>query len=236
MTGVERAALVRRLRGEVAEALTERRRADEAAGRAWMSAVDQRVFGRRVINDGLARYAAERLAAGAAPLPADVEADIGQRAHDAVFGLGVLERLLADPSIENINANGCDEVWITRADGSKERGPAIADSDGELIETIRATAARAGLSERRFDVGRPALNLELPDGSRLFAVMAVTARPAVSIRRHRYPRVTLDDLVALDMLTGDLQALLSAAVRARKNIIVCGGTGAGKPASEIMAH
>lgn len=228
MAETERKALARRLRAEVADALTERRRTDEADGRPWMSAGDQRVFGRRLINAALERHATDRLNQGLAPLGADEERAVGQMVHDALFGLGPLERLLADESVENINANGADEVWITRADGSKALGPPIAESDAELIETIRATAARAGLSERRFDVGRPELNLELPDGSRLFAVMAVTARPSLSIRRHRHPKVTLDDLAGLGMLDRPLQAFLTAAVRARKNLVVCGGTGAGK--------
>jgi len=221
-------ALAHQLRGEVADALTERRRADEAAGRPWMGGADQRVFGRRLINERLERFAADRLDQGMPPLSALEEATVGQMVHDALFGLGALQRLLDDPEVENINANGCDGVWVTRADGRKQLGPPIADSDIELVEMIRATAARAGLSERRFDVGRPELNLELPDGSRLFAVMAVTARPSVSIRRHRYPKVVLDDLVGLGMLDRPLAELLTAAVRARKNLIVCGGTGAGK--------
>ncbi len=228
MNELDGKALARRLRGEVADALTERRRADEAAGRAWMGVADQRVFGRRLINERLERFAAERLDQGLSPLTAVEEAAVGQMVHDALFGLGALQRLLDDPEVENINANGCDDVWVTRADGRKQLGPPIAESDAELVELIRATAARAGLSERRFDVGRPELNLELPDGSRLFAVMAVTARPSLSIRRHRYPKVVLDDLVGLGMMHRPLAEFLSAAVRARKNVVVCGGTGAGK--------
>jgi pilus assembly protein CpaF len=226
--GVDVGMLARRLRGEVADVLTDQRRDQEAAGRPWMAAADERMLGRRLINQALERDATRRLSQGLAPLPVEVEARVSQIVQDALFGLGALERLLADDQVENVNANGCDEVWITYADGSKQRGPATADSDAELIETIRAAAARAGLSERRFDVGRPALNLELSDGSQLFAVMAVTVRPAVSIRRHRYPKVTLDDLVGLGMLDEPLAGLLAAAVRARKNMIVCGGTGAGK--------
>lgn len=228
MNETERNVLARRLRGEVADALTERRRADEADGRPWMDADDQRVFGRRLINAALERHATDRLDQGLAPLASDQEQTLGQSVHDALFGLGPLERLLADESVENINANGAEEVWVTYADGRKQLGPPIAESDAELVETIRATAARAGLSERRFDVGRPELNLELPDGSRLFAVMSVTARPSLSIRRHRFPKVTVDDLVGLGMLDRPMQAFLTSAVRARKNLLVCGGTGAGK--------
>src|SRR5690606_26255380 len=124
------------------------------------------------------------------------------------FGLGALQRLLEDETIENIDANGAADVWITRSDGTKERGPAVADSDAELIDTLRMFAARVGLTERRFDTGSPSLNLQLPDGSRLFAVMAVTSKPSVAIRRHRFPKVFLDDLRGLGTIDRALQELL----------------------------
>jgi Flp pilus assembly CpaF family ATPase len=93
---------------------------------------------------------------------------------------------------------------------------------------LRMAAARVGLTERRFDVGSPSLNLQLPDGSRLFAVMAVTAHPSIAIRRHRYPKVFLEDLQGLGTVDVAVRDFLAAAVRARKNIIVCGGVDAGK--------
>jgi pilus assembly protein CpaF len=224
----EQKMLVRRLRAEVADELSDKLRADEAGGRPRLGLTDQRMFGRTLINRRLAELAKEELQQGRRPLPDDVEAEIAQAVHDALFGLGSLQRLLEDETIENIDANGASDVWITRADGTKERGPAIADSDEELIEVLRMTAARVGLTERRFDVGAPSLNLQLPDGSRLFAVMSVTARPSVAIRRHRYPKVFLDDLVGLGTIDVAVRELLAATVRARKNIIVCGGVDAGK--------
>jgi len=220
--------LVRSFRREVADELTERMRADETADRPRMSLADQRQFGRQLINRRLELYAKEQLEAGREPLPYEDEAALAQAIHDALFGLGSLQRLLDDHSIENIDANGHADVWVTRADGSKHRAPPIAESDEELIDTLRMTAARVGLTERRFDNGSPSLNLQLPDGSRLFAVMAVTSRPCVAIRRHRFPKVFLDDLVRLGSIDLALREFLSAAVRARKNFIVCGGVDAGK--------
>ncbi|HEX6165510.1 MAG TPA: ATPase, T2SS/T4P/T4SS family [Acidimicrobiales bacterium] len=220
--------LVRELRREVADELTERLRADELADRPRLSPADQRQFGRQLINRRLERHAKEQLERGSVPLSYEDETTLGQAIHDALFGLGALQRLLDDESIENIDANGHADVWITRSDGTKERAPAIADSDDDLIDTLRMTAARVGLTERRFDNGSPALNLQLPDGSRLFAVMAVTARPSVAIRRHRFPKVFLDDLVGLGSIDVALREFLAAAVRARKNFIVCGGVDAGK--------
>jgi pilus assembly protein CpaF len=220
--------LVRNFRRDVADELTERLRADEIADRPRMSLADQRQYGRQLINRRLEHYAKEQLEAGQEPLPFEEENALAQAIHDALFGLGALQRLLDDPSIENIDANGHADVWITRADGSKHRAPPIADSDEELIDTLRMTAARVGLTERRFDNGSPSLNLQLPDGSRLFAVMAVTSKPSVAIRRHRFPKVFLDDLVGLGSIDLALREFLSAAVRARKNFIICGGVDAGK--------
>jgi len=221
-------ALVREFRREVADELTDRLRADELADRTRMSPADQRQFGRQLINRRLERYAKQQLEQGLEPPSFEDETALAQAIHDALFGLGTLQRLLDDESIENIDANGHADVWVTRADGSKDRAPPIADSDDELIDTLRMTAARVGLTERRFDNGSPSLNLQLPDGSRLFAVMAVTSRPCVAIRRHRFPKVFLDDLVGLGSIDVALREFLGAAVRARKNFIVCGGVDAGK--------
>jgi Flp pilus assembly CpaF family ATPase len=135
---------------------------------------------------------------------------------------------LEDSSIENINANGADEVFVRYADGTRERVAPVASSDIELIDLVRTLAARVGLEERRFDLASPRLSLQLPDGSRLFAVMAVTGRPCVSIRRHRFMKVTLSDLVGLGTLDAGLSEFLAACVGARKNLLVTGGTGAGK--------
>ncbi|HYZ99931.1 MAG TPA: ATPase, T2SS/T4P/T4SS family [Acidimicrobiales bacterium] len=224
----ETKGLVREFRREVADELTERLRADEMADRPRMSPADQRQFGRQLINRRLERYAKQQLEDGREPLSYEDEVALAQAIHDALFGLGTLQRLLDDESIENIDANGCADVWVTHGDGSKHRAPPIADSDEELIEVLRMTAARVGLTERRFDNGAPALNLQLPDGSRLFAIMAVTSRPCVAIRRHRFPKVFLDDLVGLGSLDVALREFLAAAVRARKNFIICGGVDAGK--------
>ena len=220
--------LVRTFRREVADEMTERLRADELAERPRLSLADQRQFGRQLINRRLEGFAKEQLEQGREPLSFEEENALAQAIHDALFGLGALQRLLDDESIENIDANGHADVWVTRSDGSKERAPAIAESDEELIDTLRMTAARVGLTERRFDNGSPSLNLQLPDGSRLFAVMAVTSKPSVAIRRHRFPKVFLDDLVGLGSIDVALREFLSAAVRARKNFIVCGGVDAGK--------
>ncbi|MGH3260853.1 MAG: CpaF family protein, partial [Trebonia sp.] len=180
------------------------------------------------IADALDARARDTLAAGR-PLPTPDEDDTLARAvFDALFRLGRLQHLLDDPSIENVNANGADQVWVRYADGRRARVSPIADSDAELVELLRMAAARLGVGERRFDLGCPRLNLQLPDGSRLFAVMAVAARPCLSIRRHRYLKVTPDDLVGMGTLDTALREFVRALMRARKSVVICGGTAAGK--------
>ena len=115
-------------------------------------------------------------------------------AQARLSGFGALEHLLADPAIENIHANGCDRVFVTYAGGERSAGPALAGSDAELVELIRRIAAHGGRTERRFDGAKPLLALRLPDGSRLSAVMNVSGRPSLSVRRHRHTDVRLADL------------------------------------------
>ncbi len=159
--------------------------------------------------------------------PSDEE-ELARSVLDALFGLGRLQPLIDDSDVENIDINGCDRVWVTRADGSKRMAEPIADDDEELVDVIRTAASRFGLSERRFDAGRPELDLQLPGGSRLSAVMAVTGRPSVSIRRHRFSDLDLGDLMGMGAMDLGLCSLLRAAVRARKNIIVTGAMNSGK--------
>ncbi len=156
------------------------------------------------------------------------EQRLAQDVLDALFGLGRLQSLIDDVDVENIDINGCDRVWVTYSDGRKEVVDPVADSDEELVDLIKSAASRFGLSERRFDLARPELDLRLPDGSRLSAVMAVSARPAVSIRRHRFTELSLDDLVSLGTVDDELASFLGAAVRARKNIVVAGAMNSGK--------
>ncbi|MDA8285650.1 MAG: ATPase, T2SS/T4P/T4SS family [Actinomycetota bacterium] len=222
------ASLVAELRTEVLSALTARERELAAAGRPPLGPADEQALGRQLIAEALERRANDALRQGAAVLGASEEDELSRAAFDALFRLNRLQRLLDDPSIENINANGCDQVWVRYADGRREQAAPIASSDEELEEMLRTAAARTGIGERRFDRGSPRLSLQLPDGSRLFALMAVAARPCLSIRRHRYLRITPDDLVRLGTLDLALREFVRAAMVAKKSCIICGGTGAGK--------
>jgi pilus assembly protein CpaF len=226
--GPATAALSGQLRAAVLGQLSARRDADQRAGRPPLPTADEQAWGRQLIADALEVHARDCLDAGRPVLPADTEDALAQDVFDGLFRLHGLQRLLDDPTVENINANGADVVWVRRSDGTRERVAPIAGSDAELIELIRTAGARLGLGERRFDLGAPRLSLQLPDGSRLFAVMSVAARPALSIRRHRYLKVTPEDLVGVGTLDVGLRELLRALMLARKSVIICGGTGAGK--------
>lgn len=189
---------------------------------------DQRRFATSAIHDRLQRIAERDIDNGVTPLTPAEDAEVVQALLDDMFGAGVLDRLLADPLVENIDAIGCDRVWISYADGRKEPGPPLWRSDDEMIEHLRRLGARAGVAERRFDNAQPELNLQLPNGARLFAVMAVTARPCLSVRRHRLVDVSLPELRATGMFDHTVEAFLRAAVRARLSLLVAGGTNAGK--------
>ena len=222
------AALVGGLRAEVLAALSERERALAGAGRPPLGAADEQALGRQLIAEALERRATDALRASEAVLSASEEDELSRAVFDALFRLNRLQRLLDDPAIENINANGADQVWVRYADGRRERVEPIASTDAELEEMLRTAAARVGIGERRFDRGSPRLSLQLPDGSRLFALMAVAARPCLSVRRHRYLRVTPDDLVAMGTLDLSLREFFRAVMAAKKSCVICGGTGAGK--------
>lgn len=169
-----------------------------------------------------------RLARGVEPLSGSDEAVVVDLAVAMVFGLGVLQLFVDDPSVENIDVNGAEIAYVTYANGNKEAIGPVAESDDELVAMIRSAAARFGLSERRFDAAQPELDLRLPDGSRLSAVMGVTERPIVDIRRHRLADNTLWDLVELGALDTELATMLTAAVRAKRNILVSGAMNSGK--------
>lgn len=221
-------SLVRRLREEVAEVLARQRREDSSNGLPQMTAEDERQFARAVVGRVLENHARGEIAAGRTPPGAAEEQELADGIHAALFGVGRLQPLLDDPMVENIDINGYDRVFVGFADGHEEIGDPIADSDDELVELIQTLAAYSGLASRPFDSANPQLDLRLPDGSRLSALMGVCPRPSVSIRRARLSRVSLETLIEYGTMSPDLASFLSAAVAARKNIMIAGATNAGK--------
>jgi pilus assembly protein CpaF len=234
--------LVKRLRQEVGDRIAEQRRLDQISGLPPMTGEDERQYARAVIAQVLHEHARSEVTVGHAPPNAEEEEALAAGVHAALFGVGRLQPLLDDQDIENIDINGCDRVFLGYADGREVMGEPVAESDDELVELIQILGAYSGLSSRPFDSANPQLDLRLPDGSRLSAVMDVTRRPAISIRRARLGKVFLSDLVGNGTLLPELGSFLSAAVTARKNLMIAGSTNAGKTtllramANEIPSH
>src|SRR6476646_9098309 len=227
MSGVDH-GLVKRMRAEVGDRLAEQRRLDAASGVPPMSGEDERQFARALIAGVLEEHARTEITAARSPAGAQEEEELAAAVHAALFGVGRLQPLLDDPQIENIDINGCDRVFIGYADGREVMGEPVADSDEELVELIQALAAYSGLSSRPFDTANPQLDIRLPDGSRLSAVMDVTLRPAVSIRRARLGKVFLSDLAGNGTISPEVASFLAAAAAARQNLMIAGATNAGK--------
>jgi Flp pilus assembly CpaF family ATPase len=216
----EEVGLVGQLRPRVAAALQPA--GADTTGSRWPVVVEQAVA--RVLDT----HAHEALAAGRAPLEVGVEARLRRALVDSFTGAGGLQRLLDDDDVETINVNGCDNVWVHYRDGTRVRVAPVAVSDEELVALLRELGARQGVHERRFSIDHPELSMQLPGGARLHAMLHITDRVVVSIRRHRLMTVTLDDLVELGELTPGLAGLFAAMVAARRNIVVCGGPAVGK--------
>ncbi len=221
-------ALVARISRHVGERLADERIARSGDGRALLGPADERHFARDLIARQLDTLAADCLAGGVDTLTLDEEQRLTEQVLDRVMGLGRIQPLLDDPDVSDIHIRGCDSVWLKLRDGRRVPSGPVADSDDELVELVRRAAARSGRAERRFDAANPELNLQLVDGSRLFAAIEIAARPCVVIRRHRFELSTLHELEQRGLIDAGLRSFLAAAVRARRNIVISGGTGTGK--------
>lgn len=188
----------------------------------------ERELGKEIIQILLEDTVADRLHDGEQVWSTDEQDALAKAIFDALFGLGRLQSLVDDDSVENIIISGADNVWVEKIDGELVRRDPIADSDKELLDELAFIATRSETSARSFSTSSPRLHMRLDGGSRLAAAAWVTARPSVVIRRHRLRKVTLDDLVARNMLSASQASFLRAAIRARKSIVVAGPQGAGK--------
>ena len=181
-----------------------------------------------LIREAVRAWAERQARAGALiPSPADRDA-LAQAIYDQRYGLGPLAGYLRDPQVENVDVNGCDQVWVTYSTGERAAGPPVAASDEALIAMIRNWAVRGGQTARDFSAAAPLVSVALADGTRMTATMSVTPRPCVSLRRHGQRDVTLARLIQLGTIDGTVARFLAAAVRSRCNVIVTGGVNAGK--------
>ncbi|MBA2348522.1 MAG: CpaF family protein [Solirubrobacterales bacterium] len=142
------------------------------------------------------------------------------------FGFGPLEVLLADPTVDEVMVNGTRPVFVERAGRIEATDVAFAD-EAELRHTIERILAPLG---RRVDEAEPLCDARLPDGSRVNVVLPPLAvdGPTLTIRRFRRRGFTAADLVKHETWTAPLHDVLRAAVAARCNVLVSGGTGSGK--------
>jgi len=145
---------------------------------------------------------------------------------DEVFGLGPLEPLLQDPTVSDILVTTPRLVYVERA-GKLYRTPVEFKDDSHLLRIIEKIVSRVG---RRVDESSPMVDARLPDGSRVNAVIPPVAvdGPLLSIRRFGRNAMKGEDLVAKLTMTEGMLELLKSCVKARLNILICGGTGSGK--------
>ena len=145
---------------------------------------------------------------------------------DELFGLGPLELLLKDPAISDILVNRADQIYIER-EGRIEETDVVFRDDKHLMQIIERIVSAVG---RRIDESSPMCDARLQDGSRVNVIIPPLALdgPVMSIRRFRTDRLGANDLVERESLTSPMLEFLKGAIGARLNVIVSGGTGAGK--------
>lgn len=145
---------------------------------------------------------------------------------DEVFGLGPLEPLLRDRTVSDILVTTPRLVYVER-NGRLERTSIEFKDNQHLLRIIERVVSRVG---RRIDDSSPMVDARLPDGSRVNAIIPPLAvdGPLLSIRRFSKDALQAADLIRNRSLTEPMVTLLEASVKARLNIIISGGTGAGK--------
>ncbi|MDE2220982.1 MAG: CpaF family protein [Gammaproteobacteria bacterium] len=160
-------------------------------------------------------------------LPPDVDPEtLARSVIDEALGYGPLEPMLADPTISEVMVNGHAVVYVERH-GRIEPCPAIFSSEQALRSVIDRIVAGAA---RRVDESSPMVDARLPDGSRVNVVLPPLALngPCMTIRRFSRLRLDIPALVRRGALSESMARFLGAAVRARLNVMISGGTGSGK--------
>lgn len=145
---------------------------------------------------------------------------------DEAVGYGPIHPLLVDDSISEIMVNGPNQVYVER-EGKLVKTDVVFRDDNHVIHIIEKIVAPLG---RRIDESSPMVDARLPDGSRVNAIIPPLSLcgPSITIRKFAKDPLTIDDLLNFDSLSLEMAAFLEAAVKARLNIVVSGGTGSGK--------
>jgi pilus assembly protein CpaF len=156
---------------------------------------------------------------------AETEA-LTQELFDEVTGLGPLEPLLKDDTINDILVNGAKQVFIERA-GKLELSDCQFRDEKHLLRVIDKIVSAVG---RRVDESNPYVDARLQDGSRFNCMVPPCAVDGslVSIRKFKKDKLAIDELIQFGAFNEDMAAYLQAAVACRLNIVVSGGTGSGK--------
>ena len=149
-----------------------------------------------------------------------------QELFDEVTGLGPLEPLLKDDTVNDILVNGPQQVFVER-DGRLQLSDVTFKDEKHLLRIIDKIVSAVG---RRVDESNPYVDARLRDGSRFNAMVPPIAVDGslVSIRKFKKEKLAIDDLVGFGAFTEEMAAYLQAAVSTRLNVIVSGGTGSGK--------
>ncbi len=160
------------------------------------------------------------------PFSARERERIANEVLDEVFGLGPLEPLLQDPTVNDILVNTADTVYVERG-GVLEATNVVFKDNTHLMHIIDKIVSAVG---RRVDESSPMVDARLKDGSRVNVIIPPLAvdGPVLSIRRFGSTPLTAADLLSYREFTPEMMEVLQSAVRARLNVIVSGGTGAGK--------
>jgi pilus assembly protein CpaF len=160
------------------------------------------------------------------PLNSDARERVVQCIEDEILGLGPLEPLLHDSTVSDILVNGPSQVYVERK-GKLELTEIQFSSNRHLLNTIDRIVSAVG---RRIDESSPMVDARLEDGSRVNAVIPPLALdgPSLSIRRFAKEMLSVDDLIEIGSMTPEFAEVIGAAVQGRLNVLVSGGTGAGK--------
>jgi pilus assembly protein CpaF len=178
------------------------------------------------VQQQIRRIVEDMLVDDETPLSRPEREQLVQEVQHETFGLGPIEPLMQDPTVSDILVNGPHEVYVERR-GKLQKTGAIFRDDAHLMQVIERIVSGVG---RRVDESSPMVDARLKDGSRVNAIIPPLALdgPVLSIRRFAVDPFKMADLLQFGALTEQLAEVLKGAVQARLNILVSGGTGAGK--------
>ncbi len=160
------------------------------------------------------------------PLNRAEEKRLLRELEDETFGLGPLEPLLSDPTVNDILVNHAKQIFVERL-GKLELTDIVFRDEGHLRQIIDRIVSRVG---RRIDESQPMVDARLPDGSRVNAIIPPLALKgaSLSIRKFKADPLKMKNLVSFGTVNEEIAKLLELIVQARINIVISGGTGSGK--------